>query len=351
MGNRLSLSLSLVVILLLGLTTIWSTVPSLFWIQFMFICLGVLIAVTLRKIDPRILAGFSWPMYIMTILLLLATLFFGQNIRGSSRWLVIGPLNLQPSELAKPFLAIFFADYIARNSLKTITSTITFLILASLPIYLIKIQPDLGSALVIAALALSHLFYSDFTRKYLVILPIAFIITLPFLSNFLHSYQLERLKSFVDPYHDPKGSGYNVIQSVIAIGSGGLIGKGVRLGTQSHLNFLPERHTDFIFASFSEEFGFLGIAILLSAYLIVLRLFVHLCTSLRHDPFLFHLSLSIFTVFGFQIVVNVGMNLGLLPVTGITLPMFSYGGSSMLTFFTLLGLSLGLLELVPRNRI
>ena len=178
-----------------------------------------------------------------------------------------------------------------------------------------------------------------------------FITTLPFLSNFLHSYQLERIKSFIDPYHDPKGSGYNVIQSVIAIGSGGLIGKGVRLGTQSHLNFLPERHTDFIFASFSEEFGFLGITILLSAYLVILRLFIHLCTRLRHDPFLFHLSLSIFTVFGFQIVVNVGMNLGLLPVTGITLPMFSYGGSSMLTFLILLGLSLGLLELVPRNRI
>lgn len=351
MGNRLSLSLSLVVILLLGLTTIWSTVPSLFWIQFVFICLGILVAIVLRKIDPGILAGISWPIYILSIFLLLITLVIGQNIRGSSRWLVLGPFNLQPSEIAKPLLAIFFADYIARNRLKSLVSTLIYLILALIPIYLIKIQPDLGSALVIAVLALSHLFYSDFPRKYLIILPILFIVVLPFLSSFLHSYQLERIQSFIDPYHDPRGSGYNVIQSVIAVGSGGLIGKGVRLGTQSHLNFLPERHTDFVFASFSEEFGFLGIIILLFAYFVVLKFFLHLCSSLRHDPFLFHLSLSIFTIFCFQVVVNIGMNLGLLPVTGITLPMFSYGGSSMLTFFILLGLSLGLLELVPKNRI
>lgn len=351
MINRGTWYASIIVILSLGLTTIWSTVPELFWIQSIFICLGFLLAFLISRFDIRILFSFSVPFYLLSIILLIVTLVYGQNIRGASRWLVLGDFRLQTSELAKPFLAIFFANFISNYKLNKVKNLLIYLLLAAIPVYLVKVQPDLGSSMVLAVLIIAPLFYSDLPRKYFLILPLILLLTLPLLPKLLHSYQLERVKSFLDPYHDPQGSGYNVIQSVIAVGSGGIIGKGVRLGTQSHLNFLPERHTDFIYASFAEEFGFLGQVILLSAYFIFLKGLVSIADSLRRDKPLFYLTLGILSVFSFQIVVNIGMNLGLMPVTGITLPLFSYGGSSLLALGIILGLTQGLLDLSPKIRI
>ena len=301
MINRGTWYASIIVILSLGLTTIWSTVPELFWTQFIFVCLGLLLAFLLSRIDVRFLLSFSTPLYILTIILLVATLIYGQNIRGASRWLVLGDIRLQSSELAKPFLALFFANFISNHKLNKIKNIFLYFLLVFIPIYLVKIQPDLGSALVLAVLGIAPLLYSDLPRKFFLILPLIILLTLPFLPKLLHSYQLERIQSFLDPYHDPKGSGYNVIQSVIAIGSGGIIGKGVRLGTQSHLNFLPERHTDFIYASYSEEFGFLGQLIILTAYYVFLRGFISIANSLRSDKPLFYLTLGIFSIFLFQV--------------------------------------------------
>jgi len=342
---------SIIVILSLGLTTIWSTVPELFWIQSIFICLGILLALLISRLDIRLLFSFSVPFYLLAIILLIVTLIYGQNIRGASRWLVLGDFRLQTSELAKPFLAIFFTDFISKYKLNKIKNIFIYFLLAAVPVYLIKVQPDLGSSLVLTFLVIAPLFYSDLPRKYFIIFPFILLLTLPFLPKLLHTYQLERLQSFFDPYHDPKGAGYNVIQSVIAVGSGGVIGKGVRLGTQSHLNFLPERHTDFIYASFAEEFGFFGQAILLTAYFIFLKGLISIAGSLRNDKPLFYLTLCIFSIFSFQIIVNIGMNLGLMPVTGITLPLFSYGGSSLLALGIILGLTQGLLDLSPKIRI
>jgi len=351
MVNRGVWYASIIVILCLGLTTIWSTVPELFWTQIIFICLGIFLAEVVRRLDVRLLFSFSNVLYLLSLILLISTLFWGQNIRGSNRWLVLGSFRLQPSELAKPFLALFFANFINNFKLNKVKNIIIYIFLAIIPIYLIKVQPDLGSALVITVLILAPLFYSDLPRKYFIIFPFILLLTLPFLPKLLHTYQLERLQSFFDPYHDPKGAGYNVIQSVIAVGSGGVIGKGVRLGTQSHLNFLPERHTDFIYASFAEEFGFFGQAILLTAYFIFLKGLISIAGSLRNDKPLFYLTLCIFSIFSFQIIVNIGMNLGLMPVTGITLPLFSYGGSSLLALGIILGLTQGLLDLSPKIRI
>lgn len=351
MTNRGVWYASIIVILSLGLTTIWSTVPELFWTQVIFVCLGIFLAQLVRRLDVRLLFSFSTAFYLISLVLLIATYYFGQNIRGSSRWLVLGGFRLQSSELAKPLLAIFFANFASNFKLNKIKNIFIYLLLALVPIYLVKIQPDLGSALVLSVLVIAPLFYSDLPRKYLIVIPILLMVTLPLLPKLLHSYQFERLESFLDPYHDPKGSGYNVIQSVIAIGSGGLIGKGVRLGTQSHLNFLPERHTDFIFASFSEEFGFLGQIILFIAYFVFLKGFISLAISLRDSKQLYYLTLGILSIFFFQIVVNIGMNLGIMPVTGITLPLFSYGGSSILALGIILGLTQGLLDLSPKIRI
>ena len=337
MANRGLWYSSIIIILILGLTTIWSTVPELFWTQVIFICLGIFLAEIVRRLDVRLLFSFSNFLYISIIVLLVFTLLWGQNIRGSNRWLVLGSFRLQPSELAKPFLALFFANFISSFKLNRLKSLIIYLLLAALPIFLVKIKPDLGSALVLIVLVLAPLFYSDLSKKYFLVFPSVFLLSLPFLPKLLHSYQLERVQSFLDPYHDPKGSGYNVIQSVIAIGSGGFVGKGVRLGTQSHLNFLPERHTDFIYASFSEEFGFLGQVILLVAYYIFLQGLISLASSLRQDKQLYYLTLAIFSIFSFQIIINIGMNLGIMPVTGITLPLFSYGGSSILALGIILG--------------
>lgn len=339
LGSILSLQI-------LSLVTIWSTAESLFLTQLSFVITGALLILFLSKIDLTFLFSLSTLWYLGSILLLLLTFVVGKNIRGSVRWIDLGLFNLQTSEIVKPLLALFYVNYLCKYNLKSYQDLLKFLALALVPVLLVAKQPDLGSALTLLFLPLILLVFKGHFFKLFVLGSLALLILVPFELKFLKPYQRQRLETFINPYKDPKGSGYNVIQATIAVGSGGLFGKGVRLGTQSHLNFLPERHTDFIFASFVEEFGLLGSVVLIGCLLIYgqIALFVYR-KSPDEDGGL--LSLSVFGLVGFQAVVNIGMNIGLMPVTGITLPFFSYGGSSLLSFSILSGLLLRQLDLLP----
>lgn len=344
--NKLWFLLAIVIIQILSLTTIWSTVPTLFYTQFTFVTVSILIALIVSKIDTTILFSFSKFWYLLSIFILVLTHFLGRNIRGSVRWLDLGFFNLQTSEIVKPLLAIFFSSFLAANNLKKTKDFLFFIFIFVVPVLLVLKQPDLGSALTLLFLPVSLLIASGHFKKVFFALLIFLILVIPLESKFLKPYQKERLETFVNPYKDPLGAGYNVIQATIAVGSGGLLGKGVRLGTQSHLNFLPERHTDFIFASFAEEFGLVGILVLFSSFFIIFRYCLDIARR-QTDGANFLLIISVFSLFFFQFMVNVGMNLGVMPVTGITLPIFSYGGSSLISFAIMIGILLRRLDLLP----
>lgn len=336
---------ALVLIQVLSLTTIWSIYPELFLTQFAFVVAGTIIILLLSRVDLPLLFNFSSFFYATSLLLLILTFLFGRNIRGSIRWIDLGFFNLQPSEIVKPLLAIFYANYLSQVKKMSWKQIAIFLLLALIPVGLVAAQPDLGSALTLIFLPLALLAFSGQIKKLIILGFVFLIIFVPFESQILKPYQRDRLETFINPYKDPQGAGYNVIQATIAVGSGKILGKGVKLGTQSHLNFLPERHTDFIFASFVEEFGLLGALVLFGAYGVV---FYYCLVNIKRlkDRRLNLLSLSVFLLFFFQFVVNVGMNLGIMPVTGITLPLFSYGGSSLVSFAILIGLQLRQLDLI-----
>lgn len=336
---------ALLTVLILGLVTIWSTAPELFFTQLAFAIAGVIIVILLSRFDSETFFSISNFLYIASILLLILTMIVGRNIRGSVRWIDLGFFNLQTSEIVKPFLAIFYASFLSKNKSSKWVDILKFLVLSLIPVVLVAIQPDLGSALTLTCLPLVLLIFTGHLKKLLIIGTIFIAVAIPMESKFLKPYQRQRFETFINPYKDPQGTGYNVIQATIAVGSGGLFGKGVKLGTQSHLNFLPERHTDFVFASFVEEFGLLGATFLLTAYYIIFRTCLHTGKLLKNNQFSL-LSLSVFTILAFQTVVNIGMNLGVMPVTGITLPLFSYGGSSLLSFAILIGLQLRQLDLI-----
>lgn len=350
MNRKRGILISVGLLLCFGLTTIWSTVPSLFWVQLGFLGIGLVIALIFYKLDLSIAFSLSTFLYIFSILLLVVTMFFGQSIRGATRWIGIGNNQLQTSEVVKPLLALAYAGFLAEHNLKKVKNLLIFSVVALIPVLMVKAQPDLGSALVLLVLAAFMGLFAGVNLRYAALVLLLSTLLIPLAPHFLKDYQLNRIESFINPYHDPKGKGYNVIQSVIAIGSGGLLGKGVRLGTQSHLNFLPERHTDFIFASFAEEFGLLGITLVLTAYFYLLNRLFEVSRKLK-EPAERLLAIGILAIFMFQCVINIGMNLGIMPVTGITLPLFSYGGSSLLSFAALLGLSLRLLELTPTHKL
>ena len=343
--NKLPLFIALIFIEVLSLITIWSTVPDLFMSQLAFAVAGAIIIYLLSKSDIFLLLSLGKTFYVFSIVLLLITMVVGRNIRGSVRWIDLGFFNLQTSEIIKPLLAISYSAYLANMKKMNWKQFLIFFGFALIPVALVVIQPDLGSALALIFLPLALLTVSGHFKKLVIMGVIFTILILPLESKILKPYQRQRLDTFINPYADPKGAGYNVIQATIAVGSGKIFGKGVKLGTQSHLNFLPERHTDFIFASYVEEFGFVGATVLILSYFVIFRFGLYGIKHL-HDDRQVLLSLSVFLLFLFQFVVNVGMNLGIMPVTGITLPLFSYGGSSLLSFAILIGLLARQLDIV-----
>ena len=274
----------------------------------------------------------SYLFYFAVILLLIYVSFFGIMSSGSRRWMDLYLFNLQPSELMKIAIILCLAKYYHRikiENVNSITSIMTVVTIILIPIIMVLSQPDLGTSILIAASGLIVLWLGGVKIKYFIYSFIVFLISLPFVISFLKPYQKLRILTFLDPDRDPLGAGYQIIQSKIAIGSGGIDGKGFLKGTQSYLDFLPEKHTDFIFTLFSEEFGFIGSVALLILYSIIIIRILRIGAISRSNfsrLFCFGFAFAIFI----YIVVNLSMVLGLLPIVGSPLPILSYGGSSML---------------------
>tara|TARA_E500000178_G_scaffold228738_1_gene225441 strand:+ start:3014 stop:4141 length:1128 start_codon:yes stop_codon:yes gene_type:complete len=275
---------------------------------------------------------FAYIFYFIIVLLLVWVSFFGLKASGSQRWMNLYLFVLQPSELMKIAIILTLAKYYHRikiENVNSITSIITVLTIILIPIILVISQPDLGTSVLIALSGLIILWIAGIKIKYFVFSFIFSVISLPFIISFLKPYQKLRILTFLNPDRDPLGAGYQIIQSKIAIGSGGLNGKGFLKGTQSYLDFLPEKHTDFIFTLFSEEFGFIGSIGLLILYTVIIMRIIRIGIISRSNfskLFCFGFAFSIFV----YIVVNLSMVLGLLPIVGSPLPVMSYGGSSML---------------------
>ena len=276
--------------------------------------------------------NFSYLFYVSVILLLIYVSFFGIKSSGSRRWMDLYLFNLQPSELMKIAIILCLAKYYHRikiENVNSVTSIMTAVTIILIPITMVISQPDLGTSILIAASGLIVLWLGGVKIKYFIYSFIVFLISLPFVISILKPYQKLRILTFLDPDRDPLGAGYQIIQSKIAIGSGGLDGKGFLKGTQSYLDFLPEKHTDFIFTLFSEEFGFIGSVALLILYSIIIIRILRIGAISRSNfsrLFCFGFAFAIFI----YIVVNLSMVLGLLPIVGSPLPIMSYGGSSML---------------------
>jgi rod shape determining protein RodA len=332
-----SLYVALFVISVLGISTIWSTAPQTATKQITAIALGIIMFVSISKIDLRSLASLKWFAYFGAVLLLLLTEVIGLSTRGSTRWIDFGFFNLQSSELAKPLLIFFLASFLDQSQKRLdIKEFVKIGLIMAVPIGLIFIEPDLGSALAISIITLGILWFSRLPKKYILMMFLLGITALPLAFGFLKPYQKARIETFINPFADPSGSGYNVIQAMIAVGSGEFLGKGVRQGTQSQLRFLPERHTDFAFASFSEEFGFLGVLMLLGCFWIVLDRLASVMYKLSYFGKLI-VGGYLAWILG-QTIINVGMNMGIMPVTGITLPFVSYGSSSTVALLMGLGM-------------
>ena len=337
----------LICILLLGfisLATMYSTDGGqiLFHTKSHFIKLTVftVMMIFFSFINIKYWFSIGYLSYLGIAVLLICTYFFGITSSGSKRWIDLYFINLQPSELMKIFIILCLAKYFHRMKLQNVNSIytiLTSLIIILLPMGLVIVQPDLGTSILIAISGIAVLWFAGVNYKYFIYTLLGFVISLPFIIAFLKPYQKLRVLSFLNPDRDPLGAGYQIIQSKIAVGSGGVFGKGFLKGTQSYLEFLPEKHTDFIFTLFSEEFGFIGSAVLLLIYAIIIYRIVVIGANSRSyfaKIFCYSFGASIFV----YITINMSMVLGLLPIVGSPLPIMSYGGSSMLATMTGFGI-------------
>ena len=295
-------------------------------------CIFFSMMIVISFINIRIWHSLSYVFYFITLLLLIWASFYGITASGSQRWIDLYFINLQPSELMKIAIIACFAKYYHRaqiHNMNKFTNITVPIVVLFLPTFLVIIQPDLGTSILIALSGIIVLWLSGVNAKYFFYSFILFIISAPFIISFLKPYQKLRILTFFDPDKDPLGAGYQIIQSKIAVGSGGLTGKGYLKGTQGYLEFLPEKHTDFIFTLYSEEFGFLGSVILLILYAILIFRIIRIGSISRSyfgRIFCYGFGSAIFL----YITVNMSMVLGLLPIVGSPLPIMSYGGSSML---------------------
>jgi rod shape determining protein RodA len=327
----------ILVIALLSLVIIFSIDSLLFKSQLFFLLTGLLFFYLFFKIDIAVLKSFALPFFVLSLVFLVLTFIFGAAARGSVRWIRIGFLNFQPSEIAKPFLIIFFADLASRLDLAKFKNVFLFSLVLVLPLFLIFKQPDLGSSLVVLFIFFAIAAAAGIKKIYSVVGVLTLSLAVPLVWQFLKPYQKQRIFTFLNPDFDPLGSGYHILQSVITIGSGQFAGKGLGLGTQSQLEFLPERHTDFIFASFAEELGFLGASFLMVFYFLLLWRILVIAQGAK-TKFAGLLCIGVFAMIFGQLTINIGMNLGVLPVTGVTLPLFSAGGSSLTATLICLGI-------------
>ncbi|MBQ7496338.1 MAG: rod shape-determining protein RodA [Selenomonas sp.] len=300
--------------------------------QGIFTILNIAAAAFFMNFDYKMLQGYGKKLYIFNLVMLLAVMLVGQSALGAQRWISIGPISIQPSEFSKLIMIVCLASVLEERvgKLNTLDDLMPVAAYIGVPFLLVLKQPDLGTSLVFMAIFFGMVFVSGIRLKLLFGIFGVGIAALPILWHFLKDYQKMRIMVFMDPNVDPLGSGYHIIQSKIAIGSGMLFGKGLFEGTQSQLNFLPENHTDFIFAVVGEELGFIGAVCLLLLYLVVLWRGVQIARE-AVDVFGRLMAVGITSMFAFHVLVNVGMTMGIMPVTGIPLPLMSYGVSSLTT--------------------
>ncbi|MBW2442507.1 MAG: rod shape-determining protein RodA [Deltaproteobacteria bacterium] len=332
----------------IGLFTLYSAVTAetpepqkiIFYKQLIWFS-AALVAMTVSfSINYKLLDRWGQVLYIGCVLLLVWVLFFGKFVGGSRRWLVLGPISVQPSELAKIAVMIALARYYSKDANtrgQTLRDLLRPAVLTLIPFVLIVKQPDLGTAGLILLIAGSITLFVKIERRALIYLIVSCAAVVPLVWFFLKEYQKRRILVFLDPDLDPLGAGYHIIQSKIAIGSGMISGKGFLKGTQNALSFLPEEHTDFIFSVLAEEWGFIGSVVIVLLFLLLIFWGLNIAQGCR-EPFGTILAVGITSMFFWQVIINIGMTMGLMPVVGVPLPLVSYGGSSVLT--TAIGIGL-----------
>lgn len=316
--------------------------------QIVFLLIAIGFFVLFSMIDYRVWKSYSGLLYMVGVLLLIAVLFFGVNIRGTTGWFNLGIFNIQPAELMKLFLIISLSKYFSqlRNGISP-KHIMVSLVYVLVPVTLVILQPDMGSAVVMIIIWIGLLFFAGLKKKYLwSIMILGLLVSVMAWGMILKDYQKTRIITFIDPNGDPLGSGYNVIQSIVAIGSGGISGKGLGHGSQSQLNFLPEKHTDFIYAAIAEESGMIGTGLILTLFWVLLFR-MNKTVEMSKDFFGRLIVGGVIVMIFFQAFINIGMNLGIMPVAGLSLPLLSYGGSFLIVTMA----SLGLVQSVWKRRI
>lgn len=335
----LTLTFSILFLIIFSAVIQNSLDKSLFPLYFVYIILSLLAFWVISMIDFDIVSIFSKHLYIGSIVLLAITLIAGQVTRNTVRWIQFGSSSLQPAELVRPFLLLFFANYLGRGEI-TLKKLSKALVLLGIPFLLILVQPSLGVSILTFVGFVGVLLASKFNKKYLLLGVFIFAALMPIGWKVLAPYQRTRITTFLEPMKDPKGAGYNSIQATIAAGSGKIFGTGLGKGTQTQLAFLPEKQTDFIFSATAEELGLLGAGLaLLASFLILFRL-THIMEHAVSAPARAYIS-GFFLTYLLQVFVHAGMNMGMLPITGLPFPFLSAGGSSLLATMIGLGIAVG----------
>ncbi len=346
------LLLAVLALVAVGLLELWSIdagvqatgqASNFFARQGIFLMVSLVAMMMLVFTDARIFRNYSSllvVLYVISLVLLVAVVLFGQKVRGTAGWFRFGELNFGPVELAKLVVILVLAKYFSRRHVEVYRTRhiIVSALYAGLPTGLVLLQPDLGSALILILVWLGMVLLSGMKQRHLVIVLLAGIVVAALAWTFaFKTYQKERILTFLNPTKDPLGYSYNLIQSKIAIGSGGILGKGLGQGSQGQLNFLPEKHTDFIFSVLAEEWGFVGLLFIFTCYGVFFWRLSRIIFSVGNNFFRLFVAGYAILIFG-QVAINVGMCLGLLPITGISLPFLSYGGSNLLINFMALGI-------------
>jgi rod shape determining protein RodA len=341
---------AIVMLCLIGLMQIYSvtynqssqSASPIYYTQIYAIVIGMVALVAALSLDYRSLGDKSHVLYLIVIGLLLYVLFFGAVRGGSRRWIDLGSFNLQPSEFAKATLALVLAKFFGENRRGAVTrwDLLVAGALTAVPLIIIGKQPDLGTAVTLLPVAFAIAYVAGMSMRIIGILAVVALLAAPVAWRFaLQDYQKERIATFIAPEQDARGAGYQQIQARITVGSGGVIGKGFKQGTQGQLRFLPVAHNDFVFSALAEERGFLGVTLALGLYLFVIVRSLE-SARLAKDRLGAYLVVGVLASFTFQVIYNITMSAGLAPVKGLTLPLMSYGGSSMIATLAGFGLIL-----------
>ena len=327
------ISLILLGVLMIYSATFQSASQEMYVRQLQWFAAALVVFFIILSIDYHVLADSSMPLYIGSLALLVAVLIFGKRISGAKSWFSLGYFNFQPSEIAKITAVLFLAKYLSDETRMFLVfrDFVMAGLIMLVPMFLIILQPDMGTTITFLPPLIVLMFLAGMRYKWILAAILAGIACMPVFWLFLKPYQKDRILTFVDPTKDPLGAGYQIIQSKIAVGSGRIFGKGLfSKQTQAYLDYIPEKHTDFIFSVLAEDFGLIGVVITIGVYFILMARMLSTAKQARDRVGVF-IVMGLFSIFIFHFIVNVGMIVGLMPITGLPLPLMSYGGSSLIS--------------------